>query len=54
MKNRILYWTFKIPAILLLAVPFVLSIPGFILFLLSEEFDGESFDSRMHNDIKNM
>jgi uncharacterized membrane protein len=52
-KNNILYWVFKIPAILLLIIPFILSIPGFVLFLLSEEFDGETFNEKMNNDIKN-
>jgi Na+-driven multidrug efflux pump len=53
MINNILYWVLRIPAILLLIIPFILGIPGFVLFLLSEEFDRESFYEKMNNDIKN-
>jgi hypothetical protein len=52
MINNILYWVFKISAILLLIIPFILAIPGFVLYLLSEEFDGETFYEKMNNDIK--
>ena len=51
MRNKILYWTFKIPSILLLVVPLILSIPGFLLHLISEEFDGETFSDKINKDI---
>ena len=53
MINNILYWVLRIPAILLLIIPFILGIPGFILYLLSQEFDRETFNEKMNNDIKN-
>jgi hypothetical protein len=53
MINNILYWVLRIPAILLLIIPFILGIPGFILYLLSQEFNGETFNEKMNNDIKN-
>lgn len=53
MRNNILYWSLKIPSILLLVVPFILSIPGFLLFLLSEVFDGETLSDKMKRDFKN-
>jgi len=52
MINNILHWIFKISAILLLIIPFILGIPGFVLYLLSEEFDGETFYEKIDNDIK--
>jgi uncharacterized membrane protein len=53
MTNNILYWLFKIPSVLLLIVTFILSIHGFLLFLLAEEFDGDTFADKINNDIKN-
>ena len=53
MRNNILYWTFKILAMVLLSVPIILSIPGFLLHLISEEFDGRPFSEKMLDDIKN-
>jgi len=52
MINNILHWIFKISAILLLIIPFILGIPGFVIYLISEEFDGETFYKKMNNDIK--
>lgn len=37
--KKILYWFLKIISILLLFIPMILSVPGFILHVLSEEIE---------------
>jgi len=39
--KKVFYWVLKIISVLLLITPLVLSIPGFLLHVLSEELDNE-------------
>jgi hypothetical protein len=52
MINSILYWVFKVLSVILLSVPIILCIPGFLLYLISEEFDTKTFTEKMWDDIK--
>jgi hypothetical protein len=52
--RKTLYWILKIISILLLIVPGILCLPGFIFHILSEEVDGESFEDKMTKDINDL
>jgi hypothetical protein len=52
--RKTLYWILKIISVLLLIVPGILCLPGFIFHILSEEVAGEPFEDRMTKDINNL
>lgn len=51
--RKIVYWTIRIIAIILLAPALILAIPGFFLHILSEELEESSIESMMEEDYKN-
>jgi uncharacterized membrane protein len=49
---KILYWIFKVISVILLIPAFIIAIPGFIFYVISEELEELGYEKNTKNYIE--